>query len=162
MAVWIVHYAGKTPNAEQTTQSHIAAPLPASAPIDRSIAPETPATQPGATAASPTNAESNPIALSRRRLDTAPAGTLAIMIGAADHAHQAEMETLYNTLLEQLPEKQVLLLPARLNGRMGWGVFYGFFQDRSSAAKVLANLPEALRKHRPFIRTVEGMKNELN
>ena len=85
---------------------------------------------------------------------------MAIMIGTADAAHLAEAEALHASAANLLPPDKVLLLPTRLGNRAGWGVFYGFFPDRPTAKQALAALPTNLRKGKPFVRTITGIKNE--
>ena len=97
---------------------------------------------------------------SLRRLDAAPGGAMAIMVGTADVAHLAEMEALHARAAHLLPQDKMLLLPTRLGSRTGWGVFYGFFPDRPTAKQALAALPATLRKGKPFVRTAVGIKIE--
>ena len=47
------------------------------------------------------------------------------------------------------------------NGRPLLTVLYGTFGDRRSAQVVLDKLPEDLKANRPFLRTVEGVRDEL-
>ena len=97
---------------------------------------------------------------SLHRLDTAPGGAMAIMVGTADAGHLAEMEALHARAANLLSRDKMLLLPTRLGSRTGWGVFYGFFPDRPTAKQALAALPATLRKGKPFVRTAAGIKNE--
>ena len=39
-------------------------------------------------------------------------------------------------------------------------VLYGSFRDRDAAAAALAALPEGLRQFRPFVRSIEGVREE--
>ena len=48
------------------------------------------------------------------------------------------------------------------NGRPLVGVTYGNYPDLASARAALKNLPPALRAHRPLLRTVDGVRAEIN
>lgn len=144
---------------------HAPAPVEMASPvvavkIDPAPATASPVTAMPASTTAPVS-HAGPVEASLRRLDAAPVGATALMLGAASAQYQDRMEALYAQLQKQLPPEQVLILPARLNGRPGWGVFYGFFPDRAAANKAMSRMPAELQKLRPFIRTAAGMKNEL-
>ena len=139
LAAWLA------PAAPKIAQTQPSANKPAIAPIARMAS----------SSISPAIAQE-----SRRRLDAAPGEAMAIMIGTADAAHLAEAEALHASAANLLPPDKVLLLPTRLGNRAGWGVFYGFFPDRPTAKQALAALPTNLRKGKPFVRTITGIKNE--
>jgi hypothetical protein len=40
------------------------------------------------------------------------------------------------------------------------GVLYGGFRDRDEAGAALGALPEALRQFRPFVRSIDGVREE--
>lgn len=105
---------------------------------------------------------SDALTLSHRRLAAASDSMTALMLGSGDAAHRPHMDALYASASALLPADKVLLLPARLNGKMGWGVFYGFFEDRAQAQAARLALPKALTQHQPFVRTAKGMRDELN
>ncbi len=94
-------------------------------------------------------------------LEAAPSDATAVMLASADPTQFANMQALFERARRALPEQKVLLLPAKLKGKPGWGVFYGFFPNRTAAHASVEKLPAELRRTQPFVRTVTGMLNEI-
>ena len=66
-----------------------------------------------------------------------------------------------NDLSKSIEMNKIFVYRTLANGRPLLTVLYGTFGDRRSAQVVLDKLPEDLKANRPFLRTVEGVRDEL-
>ena len=66
-----------------------------------------------------------------------------------------------NDLSKSTEMNKLFVYRTLANGRPLLTVLYGTFSDRRSAQVVLDKLPEDLKANRPFLRTVEGVRDEL-
>ncbi|HSC94850.1 MAG TPA: AAA family ATPase [Burkholderiales bacterium] len=66
-----------------------------------------------------------------------------------------------NDLSKSIEMNKLFVYRTLANGRPLLTVLYGTFGDRRSAQVVLDKLPEDLKANRPFLRTVEGVRDEL-
>lgn len=122
-----------------------------------------PASTVASIAASPLPGEAPEIAKeSLKQLEAAPSGAMVIMLGTADKSQLAKIQMLFKQAQHALPAQQILLLPVRLNGRPGWGVFYGIFPDRATAQAALTRLPKELHRTKPFVRTAARILKEIH
>jgi MSHA biogenesis protein MshM len=58
--------------------------------------------------------------------------------------------------------QQLYVYPSSLIGKSGYGVLFGNFSSRTEALASLASLPGEMKISRPIIRTVMGVKAEIN
>ncbi len=147
--------ASKTATARPETASKAQT---ASAPAVASKPAPSPVT---ASAPTPQVDNSKSVKASLALLEAAPSGATAVMLASADQTQFASMQALFERARRALPEQKVLLLPAKLKGKAGWGVFYGFFPNRTAAHASVEKLPADLRRTQPFVRTATGMQNEI-
>jgi type II secretory pathway predicted ATPase ExeA len=66
-----------------------------------------------------------------------------------------------NDLSKSIEMNKLFVYRTLANGRPLLTVLYGTFSDRRSAQDVLEKLPDDLKVNRPFVRTVEGIRDEL-
>jgi len=60
-----------------------------------------------------------------------------------------------------LDRNKIYLYLATLKGQMRLGVLYGEYASRQTAAEAIKNLPEPLRKLKPYPRSVQGLREEI-
>ncbi|TAK90203.1 MAG: hypothetical protein EPO06_09450 [Burkholderiaceae bacterium] len=60
-----------------------------------------------------------------------------------------------------LDREQIYLYLAPLKGQMRLGVLYGTYESRQAAADAIGQLPEPLRKLKPYPRSVQGLRDEV-
>ncbi|MEJ2791957.1 AAA family ATPase [Iodobacter sp. LRB] len=98
---------------------------------------------------------------SRQKMNRAEASDTAVMLLVTSQSKTAELEKFLAQAALLLPHEQLLIYPAEVRGSKGWGLVYGLFPDKNSAKAAMASLPESLRKNKPILRTVGGMRDEL-
>jgi len=57
---------------------------------------------------------------------------------------------------------QIFVYRTKVNGQPAWTVLYGSFATRAEAAAALEKLPESLKSYHPYLRTVQGVRAEIN
>jgi hypothetical protein len=55
---------------------------------------------------------------------------------------------------------RLFLVPAAVRNRPRVGVLFGGFEARAQASDALAHLPEALRQFKPYVRSIESVREE--
>ncbi|MDW5415451.1 AAA family ATPase [Iodobacter sp. CM08] len=103
----------------------------------------------------------NKIAQSRYKFNHAEANHIAIMLLVTDREHSEDLEKYFMQISQLLPKDQLLIYPAEIRGKKGWGLVYGLFTDKASAQVAMLALPDRLKKNKPILRTVAGMRDEL-
>ncbi|AZN37232.1 ExeA family protein [Iodobacter ciconiae] len=98
---------------------------------------------------------------SRQKINRAEVSHMAVMLLVTQRDKGGELERFLAQASKDLPRDQLLIYPAELRGNKGWGLVYGFFSDKNSAKAAMAALPESLRKNKPILRSVGGMRDEL-
>lgn len=98
---------------------------------------------------------------SRQKMNQAEAHNTAVMLLVTNQSKGVELEKFLALAGQFLPKEQLLIYPAEVRGSKGWGLVYGFFPDKNSAKTAMASLPESLRKNKPILRTVGGIRDEL-
>ncbi|AMC36432.1 ExeA family protein [Janthinobacterium sp. B9-8] len=98
---------------------------------------------------------------SRQKMNRAEVHNTAVMLLVANRERGEELEKFLAQASQYLPKDQLLIYPAEVQGKKGWGLVYGFFPDKSTAKSAMVALPEYFRKNKPILRTVGGMRDEL-
>lgn len=134
----------------------------------RSAAPPSPAPAPAPAASVPVAAKAvNAVDLARARfaatrhwLDTAAPTTLSwhIELLAADEKKLAQH---LQQLSRRIDVEQVFVYRTQAGGRPMISVLYGSFADRAQAEAALARLPSSLKAQRPYLRSVQGVRKEI-
>lgn len=84
-------------------------------------------------------------------------GELTIQLLLSDDDNLAKIEKLikkqpYSNLLSN-----IFLSRSEVGGRPRWNVLYGNFDSKSKALAALADLPDEMRRHKPFIRSISAL-----
>ena len=99
------------------------------------------------------------LAATERWLATESGRLYSIQLLGTEDATQLKLHL--NDLSKFVEMNKVFVYRTSANGRPLLTVLYGTFSDRRSAQDVLDKLPEGLKVNRPFLRTVEGIRDEL-
>ena len=83
---------------------------------------------------------------------------LTIQLLLSEDDNLAKMENLlsnpeYNDLLPN-----IYLYRSEVNGRQRWNVLYGEFDSKSKALAALADLPDRIRLHQPYLRSLTALR----
>jgi hypothetical protein len=69
-----------------------------------------------------------------------------------------------NNLLNNQPYKgiieQIYLVRSQVGGRDRWNLLYGEFETKTKALNALAELPSRIRKHKPYLRSINGLRQQ--
>lgn len=84
-------------------------------------------------------------------------GKLTIQLLLSDSDDLAKIEK----LIEKQPysdlQSNIYLSRSEIGGRPRWNVLYGNFDSKSKALAALADLPDEMRRHKPFIRSISAL-----
>ncbi|QLG88807.1 AAA family ATPase [Chitinibacter bivalviorum] len=98
---------------------------------------------------------------SRQQINAANAQTQTILLMTVPHNQLGELEKLMQRYDGQMKLDQVMIYPTQANGVKSWGVVYGLFADKRSAKQAMAQLPDALKRNKPLLRSVAGVREEI-
>jgi MSHA biogenesis protein MshM len=121
-----------------------------------------PANRPGEVAAGPagtTRLLAGRLAATRLWLDRAPPGTASIQLMTADS--EADVEDFLNLAGYEPALGPVYLYAMTIGGRPRSILLLGEYPGRAEAMRVLPGLPAPLTRHHPLVRTVGGIKKDL-
>lgn len=95
---------------------------------------------------------------SERWLAGADDGALTIQLLLSQDDDPGKLEKLlsdqpYNELISN-----IYLQRSEVNGRQRWSLLYGAFDSRSKALAALADLPERVRLHQPYLRSIAALR----
>jgi MSHA biogenesis protein MshM len=76
----------------------------------------------------------------------------------ADASRQSEVESFVGSNAKLLDPQQLRVYRSNLSGRDKLGVIYGDYPSREAANAALAQLPEAIRANRPYVRAVSKLR----
>ncbi|HEY3326088.1 MAG TPA: AAA family ATPase [Novimethylophilus sp.] len=94
----------------------------------------------------------------REWLSQQPPGTVSIQIMGTDKPEQMRKQLL--SLQHSVELDKLFVYRTTVKGMPFMNVVYGSYPERAAAYKALAELPAALRAHRPHLRTVGGILEE--
>ncbi|MCX7626870.1 MAG: AAA family ATPase [Methylophilaceae bacterium] len=154
-----------------TTLSATAAPTASSPTITASpqpttepIAPATPLASPSVS--EPTQALENTTDILKRRLDITriwltqqPPDTVTIQLMSADKLEK--MHAQLERLAKIVGLENLYVYRTAVNGTPYMCILYGSYPDRATALQALDDLPQNLKMHRPRLRTVGGIREEI-
>ena len=147
--------------------SHPPTALPAAATATISVVPKgsAPATLVGkAPAASPAAPVPPDVLANRtaagRDLLADPAGGYSVQLMVTDARERAYLAGYLTEAGRPLGAERLYVVPVPGAEAPRVAVLYGSFRDRDAAAAALAALPEGLRQFRPFVRSIEGVREE--
>lgn len=95
-------------------------------------------------------------------LSSQAAGHYTVLLALAPRTAQRETTQKLRAAARRLPLDSLYLYPtADRRGVPHYGLSYGLFADRASAARALASLPAELRSDRPLLRSIGGIREEM-
>jgi type II secretory pathway predicted ATPase ExeA len=88
-----------------------------------------------------------------------PPGTISIqLLGGDDPAQLRRDLAQVSRLLEQ---DRIFVFRTEANGKPSLTMLYGSYPDRAQAQQALVQLPEQLKQHQPYLRSVQGIRDEI-
>ena len=138
-----------------------AARLPSSA----APVPTSAAAAPSGSNAAPATARGNLLAARQSATDAwlvqAPNSTYTLQLLTADTARATEVNAWLTRLPAGIDIEKIYLYKSVIRGSPRFSVLYGSFADRPTAVAALDELPKKLRDGKPLIRTVGGIRTDL-
>ena len=92
-------------------------------------------------------------------LDSGIATAYSIQLFVADHDQQ--LRNHLNGLPKFIEANDIYMYRSAAQGRPMVNVLWGSFADRKAAQEELALLPSSLRANRPYVRTISGIRAEI-
>ena len=81
------------------------------------------------------------------------------LLGAVDNKR---LENYLQDLGKVVDIEKVFVYRTKVGGKPAFSVIYGNYPDRIQASAALEKLPSSLRAQRPYLRTVQGVRAEIN
>ena len=100
------------------------------------------------------------LAATEKWLQTAAPDSFSIHIQLMHAAEPKMLDNYLEELGKVVDLEQVFVYRTKAAGKPAWSVLYGSFPNRTVANEALAKLPERIRAQRPYLRTVQGVRNE--
>jgi MSHA biogenesis protein MshM len=139
---------------------------PASAQSAVKVVASTPAPQPPVESTPMSQASTDTTDILEKRLEATrtwlaqqPPNTVSIQVMSADKLEK--MRKQLESLAQVVELDNLYVYRTAVNGNPYMSILYGSYPDRSAALKALAELPKTLRAHRPQLRTVGGINEEI-
>ena len=134
------------------------APLPAEkkAPAMEKAA----AAKPLAPAQEPYRFIASGVAAGRELLADASDSRFAVQLMVADAKEREYLENYLSEAGRALRPERLFVVPAGNPEAPRWGVLVGLFDERGTANVALAALPENLKQFRPYVRSLEGVRED--
>jgi septal ring-binding cell division protein DamX len=74
---------------------------------------------------------------------------------------EAQLQSELQALSQQLPSDNIYLYRKKQNDVLYTVILYGTFTQRSEALNNLNNLPESIQSNHPYLRTIGGIKKDI-
>jgi MSHA biogenesis protein MshM len=84
----------------------------------------------------------------------------SVQLMVTDARERVYLEQYLGEATRALPPEQLYLVPAGNPENPRVGLLYGGFRDRGEANAALDTLPEGLRQFRPYVRSLEAVREE--
>jgi septal ring-binding cell division protein DamX len=103
------------------------------------------------------------LAATENWLKNAPGGAYTIQVMALAPGNERELEVFLNRADKLTGLNDIYLYQTRIKGqtRPGLAVVYGSYNTPEKGRQAMAGLPEELRSHLPYLRTVAGIRREI-
>ena len=95
-----------------------------------------------------------------RELLATPSRRYAVQLMVTDARERAYLEQYLGEASRALSADQIYLVPSGSSESPRLGVLYGAFPERAQAVAALGALPEPLRQFRPYVRTLEAIRDD--
>lgn len=122
------------------------------------VAPASPAEPPAP--AAETDPVSARLAAGRDLLAQPQRVRYAVQLLVTDARERAFLEQYLGEAARALPPERLFLVPAGSPDAPRVGLLYGAFRERGEANAALGALPQPLRQFRPYVRTLEALRDE--
>jgi len=133
-------------------------PIPAAAPAPDSAKRAAP--YPQAASAAETGAAVDARLAAGRELIAAPSNRFAVQLMVADARERGYIENYLSEAGRSVQPGRLYLVPAGSPETPRVGVIFGAFEERNDAMVALASLPEGLKQFRPYVRTLDGVRED--
>ena len=84
-------------------------------------------------------------------------GELTIQLLLSDDDDLSKIEKLMEKQPYKNLQSNIFLSRSEIGGRPRWNVLYGNFDSKSKALAAIADLPDEMRRHKPFIRSISAL-----
>jgi len=84
--------------------------------------------------------------------------TIQLLLSDDDNLAKIEKLLTKQSYKELLPT--IYLARSEIGGRSRWNVLYGTFDSKSKALAAIADLPDEMRRHQPFLRSISALRGE--
>lgn len=128
----------------------------------QTAAPAQPAPAPAPPSAAPpvvVDAVEQRLAATLKWLDAEPPDTSSMQLMVA-HDMQNLRQRL-EKLGRQVELDKIYVYRTQAGGRAAWAVLYGSYPSRKELYAAMQQLPESLKAYHPYLRTVQGVRNEI-
>lgn len=95
---------------------------------------------------------------SRRWLAEAGDGRLTIQLLLSEDDDLTKLEKLLSNPIYKDILPNIYLYRSEVNGRQRWNLLYGEFDSKSKALSALADLPERVQMHHPYLRSLAALR----
>ncbi len=95
-----------------------------------------------------------------RELISTPSNRFAVQLMVADARERGYIENYLSEAGRTVQPDRLYLVPAGSPDIPRVGVILGAFQEKNDAAVALDSLPENLKQFRPYIRTLDGVRED--
>ncbi|VAW73726.1 MSHA biogenesis protein MshM [hydrothermal vent metagenome] len=85
---------------------------------------------------------------------------LTIQLLLSDDDDLAKVEKLFNKQSYKEIMPAIYLTRSEIGGRSRWNVLYGDFDNKTKALAAIADLPDEMRRHQPFLRSISALRGE--
>jgi type II secretory pathway predicted ATPase ExeA len=95
-------------------------------------------------------------------LRDAPRTSFSIQLLTVAHSDSERLQGDLRSLGELIELDKIYIYETEINDHRMLGVLYNEYATRGEALAAIDSLPDVLRQNRPFLRTVGGLRNEVN
>ena len=140
--------AAPSPRANAVVSQHVVSP---------SSIPATPAE--AEKPPSPPDPVAQRLAATERWLAEQGPATTSIQLMSANNPEQLRQQL--RKIGQMIEMERLFVYRTKVNGQPAWTVLYGGFSTRAEAAGALERLPSSLKAYHPYLRTVQGVRGEI-
>ncbi len=146
----------KPPTARNPNQAELT--VVSNKPVEKPLGVETGALK---ISGQPPSTLQNRIAASKTWLDAQPANRCFIQLLMADINNHENVDYFLRTAQQQLGAQRIFVFHSEINSLTKYTVIYADFADSMDCQTALQKLPTPLKQSKPYIRTVELLRNEV-
>jgi septal ring-binding cell division protein DamX len=157
--------AAKPPPATLSAPAATQPPPPEAVPVAATASAPAPkpapaAQPPGATAPADADVVAARLAAGRELIAEGSPARFAVQLMVTDAREKPYLSAYLAEASKSLGSERLYVVPTAGADAPRVAVLYGPFKDRDEASAALGSLPEALRQFRPFVRSVDGVRED--